>query len=132
MSALLEVTPMSQELSHMLEEQVRKTLKYVLAHSKDKEWTIKQADLDKIDKQFDLNFKFNDGGSDREPVVFVAAKPTSGHANRRRVSVDAQDGKKSISIAKPKKRVLTPEQRERERERKRKYRARKKAASKKR
>lgn len=128
------------EFDTMIDDQVRKTLKYVLAHSKDREWEINQDDLDKVDRQFDLKFLMNDGAGN-DPKVFVKLRNSAGHLNRRKISITMSEltstrvpvkAKQKPKSAKPvvakKSAKLTDEQkRQKENERKRLYRLRKKA-----
>ena len=109
MNATLERPIASRSgLENMINEQVKKALKYVLAHSKECEWDITQADLDKIDSQYDLNLILSDGAGDN-PKVNIRLHKSAGHKNRHKINVTLPEDKPVRTAVKAKKKLTIAE-----------------------
>jgi hypothetical protein len=109
MNATLATPTSSQSgLEHIIDEQVRKALKYVLSRSKNQEWDILFVDLDKVDRQCDLNLIISDGAG-INPMVKIRLHKSSGHANRHKINVTLPDKKPVKKPVKAKKNLTIAE-----------------------
>jgi aminopeptidase N len=122
MQAILEEAP--SQLDSVITDQVRKALKYVLTHSRDKEWEATQAELDMTDRCYDVSLTMRDVSGENPQAIFKLHK-SAGHANRNKVVVSIA---RPLRVAAKTAEVKSAEQkRQKECERKRLYRLRKKA-----